>query len=50
VQNGKATKCTFIYIRHTREALESTWTPMRQEKSTYLKKKITAMADSKLLD
>lgn len=39
VQNGKAIKCTFIYIRHTKEALERTQTPKRQEKSTYLKKK-----------
>lgn len=34
VQNGKASKCTFIYIRHTKAALESTQTPKRQEKST----------------
>lgn len=51
MQNGKAIKCTFIYIRHRREALESTQTPKRQEKTNYLKKKkLTAMADSKLLE
>lgn len=37
VQNGKAIKCTFTYVRHTREALESTYTPKRQEKDNLKK-------------
>jgi hypothetical protein len=47
VQNGKAIKCTFAYIEHIREALESTQTPKRQKKTTYLRKKL-AMADSNI--
>lgn len=37
MQNGKAIKCTFTYVTHTREALESTYTPMRQEKDNLKK-------------
>lgn len=37
VQNGKAINCTFTYVRHTREALESTYTPKRQEKDNLKK-------------
>lgn len=36
-QNGKAIKCTFTYVRHRREALESTYTLKRQEKDNLKK-------------
>lgn len=38
MQNGKAIKCTFIQIRHRREALESTETPKNKKNPLTLKK------------